>query len=202
MEDIIANILLEKQAVKIETKNPFTWTSGIKSPIYCDNRLLISYPDAVNTIVLGFKEILEDMDFDIIAGTATAGIPWASFLSYELDKPLIYIRKKPKEHGTKSQIEGVMKANQKVVLIEDLISTGGSSISALQAIKNEGGIANTVLAIFSYGFPLAQKNFSEAEAQCKTLTNFPILLDHLKNITNDEKEDILNFSKDPKNWRN
>ena len=105
MESLIAKILLDNEAVKIQPDNPFTWVSGIISPIYCDNRKLISYPDAVNTIVLGFKEAIEGKDFDIIAGTATAGIPWAAFLAYELDLPMIYIRKKAKEHGTKSQLK-------------------------------------------------------------------------------------------------
>lgn len=201
MQDLVAKILLEKQAVQINPNNPFTWTSGIKSPIYCDNRLLISYPDAVNTVVLAFKEMTEDMDFDVVAGTATAGIPWAAFLAYELDKPMIYIRKKPKEHGTKSQIEGVMKKGQKVLLVEDLISTGGSSLSAVEAIRKEGGVCNTVAAIFSYGFPISSASFKEASCDLQTITNFPTLLEHLDDINDEQKSDVLEFAKEPKQWR-
>ncbi|MBT4936864.1 orotate phosphoribosyltransferase [Candidatus Peregrinibacteria bacterium] len=201
MQDLVAKILLEKQAVQINPSDPFTWTSGIKSPIYCDNRLLISYPDAVSTVVLAFKEMVEDMDFDVVAGTATAGIPWAAFLAYELDKPMVYIRKKPKEHGTKSQIEGVMKKGQKVLLVEDLVSTGKSSLAAVDAIRKEGGITNMVAAIFSYGFPIASDAFKNNNCRLETITNFPILLEHLESITDDQKADVLEFSKDPQNWK-
>ncbi len=200
MKSIIAKILLDNEAVKIQPDNPFTWVSGITSPIYCDNRKLISYPDSVNTIVLGFKEAIEWKDFDVIAGTATAGIPWAAFLSYELDLPMIYIRKKPKDHGTKSQIEGVMKKGQKVLLIEDLVSTGKSSLEAVDAIKKEGGVCDTVMSIFQYGFPVGTEAFESKKIELISLTNFSTLLDQL-DIDESKKQEVLDFSKNPKEWR-
>ncbi len=200
MEELVAQILLDYKAVKIEPDNPFTWVSGIKSPIYCDNRILISYPDAVNTIVLGFKEMIEDIDFDVIAGTATAGIPWASFLSYELDKPMIYIRKEPKAHGTKSQIEGIMKRGQKVILVEDLVSTGKSSLEAVEVIRKEGGICDLTVSIFQYGFPIAEENFKEKKCKLQSITNFQILLEQLE-LNGDKKAEVLRFAKNPKEWR-
>lgn len=201
MKSIVAQILLDNQAVKIQPDNPFTWTSGIKSPIYCDNRLLISDPDAVNTITLAFKELVEKMKFDVIAGTATAGIPWASFLAYDLDMPMIYVRSKPKEHGTKSQIEGVLKKGQKVLLVEDLVSTGKSSLAAVEAIRNEGGICNQVVSIFQYGFPAADAAFQEAHCNLVSITNFKALLDTMEHLSDAQKKEVLAFSKDPQGWR-
>ena len=126
----IAQILLEKQAVKISTDPPFTWTSGMKSPIYCDNRLLISYPEERKKILEGFKNLIAEnnLEFDVIGGTATAAIPWAAFLAFDLDKPMVYIRPKPKGHGAGRRVEGTMEKGSRVLIVEDLISTGGSSI--------------------------------------------------------------------------
>jgi orotate phosphoribosyltransferase len=201
MKSTIAQLLLEKQAVKIQPNEPFTWTSGIKSPIYCDNRLLISYPDAINTVTLAFKELLNSSSFDVIAGTATAGIPWAAFLAYELDKPMIYVRSKPKEHGTKSQIEGVVPVGKKVLIVEDLVSTGKSSIAAVKAVRDEGGKVDQVVSIFQYGFPVAGKAFAEANCKLDSLTNFPVLLEELEDLNETDKAEILSFSQDPQNWR-
>lgn len=200
MDELVAQLLLDNEAVKIDAEKPFTWTSGIKSPIYCDNRVLISDPDAVNTITLAFKEMLEEMDFDIVAGTATAGIPWASFLAYDLEKPMIYIRSKPKEHGTKSQIEGVLKKGKKVVIIEDLVSTGKSSLAAVEAVRNEGGTVVGVFSIFQYGFPSAEKAFKEAKCALESITNFPVLLEQL-DLSDEQKNEILSFAKNPEGWR-
>jgi len=201
MKTDVAQILLEKKAVKIEPDNPFTWVSGIVSPIYCDNRVLISYPDAVSVIVLAFKELVENMKFDIIAGVATSGIPWAAFLAYELDKPMIYVRKEAKAHGTKSQIEGVMKKGQKVLLVEDLVSTGKSSLEAVNAIRKEGGVCNNVVGIFQYGFPVADEAFKAEKCSLATITDFPTLLDQLEDIDEKKKREVLRFAENPKEWR-
>jgi len=201
MKSTVASILLEKEAVKIQPTNPFTWTSGIKSPIYCDNRLLISYPDAFNTIVLAFKEMIVKKKFDVVAGTATAGIPWAAFLAYELDLPMIYIRKEAKAHGTKSQIEGVMEKGAKVLIVEDLVSTGKSSIAAVQAVRKEGGVVSDVVSIFQYGFPEAKSAFIKADCKLTSITDFPALLEEMEDVSADEKKHVLAFSKDPKKWK-
>lgn len=201
MDHIVAQMLLETGAVKIQPDKPFTWTSGIVSPIYCDNRRMISFPEAVNTVTFAFKELVEDMKFDVIAGTATAGIPWAAFLAYELDMPMIYIRSKPKEHGTKSQIEGVMKKNARVLIVEDLVSTGKSSLAAVEAVRAEGGRVTQVVSIFQYGFPMAAKAFEEAGVKLDSITSFPVLLEELEGISEEQKKDVLRFAENPEKWR-
>jgi len=200
MKKIIAKHLLDKQAVKINVKNPYTWTSWIKSPIYCDNRLLISYSDAYKDIIQWFKEIAEKIGFDTIAWTATAGIPWSAMLAYEMNKPMIYIRKKPKAHWTKSQIEWNMNKWDKVLLIEDLISTWKSSLEAKNAIIKEWWECNNILAIFSYWFPTTKERFDSEKCNFETLTNFETLLWEMNNINEDDKKNVLNFSENPKQW--
>lgn len=198
----IANLLLEKQAVKISTTPPFTWTSGMKAPIYCDNRILISFPDARKAVVEGFKKIIiaNNLEFDVLGGTATAAIPWASFLAQELDVPMVYIRPKPKGHGAGKQVEGVMNKGSRVLIIEDLFSTGGSSIKSAQACQKEYDAKIVgAIAIFTYGFPVAENGFSEAGIPFFTLSNFSTLLDQLD--MNAEQRGIINsFSQDPKGW--
>jgi len=202
MQKEIAQLLLEKKAVKVETNPPFTWTSGIKSPIYCDNRVLISYPEAVAKIVAGFKQIITEqkLEFDALAGTATAGIPWCSFLAYELKKPMAYIRPKPKEHGATKQVEGVLEKGSHVLIIEDLISTGGSSLGSAQACQREyeSKIVG-LLAIYTHGLKKAEQVFTEAKIPWFTLTNFSTLVGEL-DIAETQKELVLEFSKDPPNW--
>ena len=203
MKYAVAQLLLETGAVKIQPEKPFTWTSGISSPIYCDNRRMISFPEAVNTVTLAFKEMVveKNLKFDVIAGTATAGIPWASFLAYDLDVPMIYIRSKPKGHGTNSQIEGVLEKGQKVLIVEDLVSTGKSSLGAVDAVKNEGGKVNDVVSIFQYGFPVAENAFKNAGIRLESITNFPTLLGEIEDMDEDTKKHVLAFSKDPQNWK-
>ena len=199
MQTIIAKHLLEKEAVKINHKEPFTWTSWIKSPIYCDNRVLISYSDAYKDIIQWFKKIAEKLDFDVIAWTATAWIPWSAMLAYEMNKPMIYIRKKAKEHWTKSQIEWKMNKWDKVLLIEDLISTWKSSLIAKNAIIKEWWKCDNILAIFSYWFAETKQRFEEEKCNFETLTNFETLLNEI-NLNKEEKENILKFSQNPKKW--
>ncbi|WP_430786059.1 orotate phosphoribosyltransferase [Virgibacillus flavescens] len=191
----IAKELLEIKAIQIKTDNYFTWTSGIKSPIYCDNRLTMSYPSTRKKIVQGFVELIEQMEVrpDVIAGCATAGIPHAAWLADKLDLPMVYVRSKPKGHGKGNQIEGHFEKGQKVVVIEDLISTGGSSIESAQALQNEGAEVLGVLAIFTYGLEKSVRKFSEAKIDFDTITNYEELLTLLAEdgtITSSEKEKL------------
>jgi len=175
----IASSLLDIKAVALRPNEPFTWTSGLKSPIYCDNRLTMSYPAIRTMIAEGFAETIREQypDTEVIAGTATAGIPHAAWVADKLGLPMIYIRDKAKGHGKQNQIEGALQPGQKVVVIEDLISTGGSSLKAALAVREAGGDVGFVLAIFTYEFPAAAKLFAEAGIPMQTLTNYSTLLE-------------------------
>lgn len=174
----IAKDLLDIKAIQIRTEDYFTWTSGIKSPIYCDNRLTMSYPAIRKKLVKGFAELIEQMKIkpDVIAGCATAGIPHAAWLADELNLPMVYVRSKPKGHGKGNQIEGHFEKGQKVVVIEDLISTGGSSIEAAQALQDDGAEVLSVLAIFTYGLKKSIEKFSKAKLIFDTITNYEEVL--------------------------
>lgn len=199
MKQQIAQILLDLNAVQIKTNPPFTWTSGIKSPIYCDNRLMISDVEGRRKVVAGFLKLIENLDFDVLGGTATAGIPWAAFLAEELDLPMIYIRGGAKKHGKQNQIEGTLKAGQKVLIVEDLISTGKSSVAAAQAVREAGGVVKDVAAIFTYELLKGIENFAQADLRFHTLTDFPTLIG-ITNLSEEEKEKVLEFAKDPAKW--
>lgn len=175
----IAASLLEIEAVALRPEEPFTWTSGIKSPIYCDNRLTMSYPEVRDLIAESFATIIKEQypDAEVIAGTATAGIPHAAFVSQKLGLPMAYIRDKAKGHGKENQIEGRIAPGQKVIVIEDLISTGGSSLKAALAVKDAGAKPLAVLAIFSYQFEKAAAAFEEAGIPLQTLSNYTALIE-------------------------
>lgn len=175
----VAEKLLEIEAVALRPHQPFTWTSGIKSPIYCDNRLTMSYPAIRDLIAESFAAVIRETypEAEVIAGTATAGIPHAAFTSQKLGLPMAYVRDKAKGHGKENQIEGLIKPGQKVIVIEDLISTGGSSIKAAQAIREAGGEPLAVLAIFSYELDKAVRAFDEAGVVLQTLSNYSALID-------------------------
>lgn len=205
MEEKIAEHLLNIGAVELRPNNPFTWTSGIKSPIYCDNRLTISYPEVREDLANGFVELIKAHfpDAEVIAGTATAGIPHAAWVAQKMNLPMIYVRSKPKGYGKGSQIEGRMLDGQKVVVIEDLISTGGSSINAVKAAESEGGKVLGVCAIFTYQLPKAEHAFSDAGVACHTLSNYSALIEvaESKGIISTQDAEVLGeWRKDPENY--
>ncbi len=196
--------LLQIKAIKLSPQNPFTWASGIKSPIYCDNRILLSYPSSRKIVVEALKAQSADFgDFDVVAGVATAGIAHGALLAAALDKPFIYVRSKAKEHGRQNMIEGHLRGNEKVLVIEDLISTGGSCLNAVEALETVGCKVVGAMAIFSYGFARADKAFADAECNYSTLTNYDILLEEAIKIGYIKPEDLETLKKwreDPQNW--
>lgn len=194
----ITEALLHIQAVQINTEEYFTWTSGLQSPIYCDNRLTISEPSVRKMIQKAFEEKVRDLDEypDVIAGCATAGIPHAAWLADALDLPLVYVRSSAKGHGKQNKIEGEIKAGQRVVLIEDLISTGSSAIQAAQALEEAGAHVVRVLAIFTYGLHKADRSFQEANLSYETITTYDHLarlLEEKKQITSEQKNLLIEW---------
>ncbi|KKB73809.1 MULTISPECIES: orotate phosphoribosyltransferase [Bacillus] len=177
MKTEIAKHLLAIKAVFLRPNEPFTWASGMKSPIYCDNRLTLSYPEVRDDIASGLAGLIKDKypEAEIIAGTATAGIPHAALAADRLRLPMCYVRSKPKAHGKGNQIEGAVKKGQKVVVIEDLISTGGSVLEAVSALNDAGCEVLGVAAIFTYGLPKAGIAFDEAGVEYHTLTDYDTL---------------------------
>ncbi|MBE9912727.1 orotate phosphoribosyltransferase [Paenibacillus donghaensis] len=175
----IAAYLLQIEAVALRPKQPFTWTSGIKSPIYCDNRLTMSYPEVREYIAESFAAIIREQypDTEVIAGTATAGIPHAAWVAQKMNLPMAYIRDKAKGHGKENQIEGIIKPGQKAIVIEDLISTGGSSIKAALAVNEAGAEAQAVLSIFNYQLNKAVQAFADAGIPFQSLSNYEALMD-------------------------
>ncbi len=202
-EKVVASVLLETKAVRLNVENPFTFVSGIKSPIYCDNRMVIGSVEGRTRVVEGFIERLEGMDYDVLAGTATAGIPWAAFIADRLEKPMSYIRSAKKAHGAGNQIEGASLEGKKVVVIEDLISTGGSSIKAVEAAREAGAASVEVVAIFSYEFEKAHKAFEEVNCKWETLSNFSNLITLATEnsvLTEEEATIALKWNKAPSEW--
>jgi orotate phosphoribosyltransferase len=203
----IAKTLLEIKAVTLSVNPPYTWTSGIKAPIYCDNRLLMSYPEKRKQVRDMFLDLIKEnnLEFDIIAGVATSGIPHAAWLSEALDKPMIYVRGKAKGHGKKNVIEGALEKNKKVLVVEDLISTGGSTLHVVEEIRKAGGVVNNCLAIFTYEFEKSKRAFKEADANLYTLTNFSTLVDvaiNKKYLDLSNKDIVLEWNKNPEEWGN
>jgi orotate phosphoribosyltransferase len=200
----IAEKLLQINAVKLSPQNPFTWASGIKSPIYCDNRLVLSYPEARNLVVKSFVEKAAQFEpFDTIAGVATAGIPWGALIADRMKKPFIYIRDKPKAHGRQNQIEGLYTEGAKILVIEDLISTGGSSLKAVETVRSVNCEVVGVLAIFSYGFEAATTIFNESKCPFDTLSNYEILLNCAVKrgyVTASDVETLQNWRVSPSTW--
>lgn len=201
-----ASKLLRIKAIKLQPNEPFTWASGWKSPFYCDNRKTLSYPDIRTFVKVGMVHaILKHFpEADVIAGVATAGIPQAALIADVLNMPLIYVRSKPKDHGLENLIEGEMKEGAKVVVIEDLISTGGSSLKAVEAIRKAGGDVVGMVASYTYGFPIAAQAFKDANVKLVTLTDYDhVVAEALATgyIQESDIELLNEWRKDPSGWR-
>ena len=204
-EQILAQKLLKIKAVKLQPANPFIWASGWKSPIYCDNRKTLSYPETRNFIKLELSRIiLENYEnVSAIAGVATGAIAQGAMVAEELNLPFVYVRSTPKDHGLENLIEGDLKPGSKVIVIEDLISTGGSSLKAVEAIRNAGCHVAGMVAIFTYGFPIAEEKFKEAKVNLITLCNYDIILDEalkIDYIDESEIKTLQGWRKNPSAW--
>ncbi|MGX6442006.1 orotate phosphoribosyltransferase [Neobacillus sp. K501] len=207
MKHTIAERLLDINAVALKPNNPFTWTSGLRSPIYCDNRLTLSFPTVRREIAVGLQKlILENYpNAEVIAGTATAGIPHAAWVSERMDLPMCYVRSKAKGHGKGNQIEGKVEEGQKVVVVEDLISTGGSVITAVQALRDAGCEVLGVVSIFTYGLEKGKMAFLQEEINSESLTDFAALVEvaiEKGSISQNDEESLMSWSKDPAEWSN
>ena len=201
----IAEELLKIKAVKLRPQNPFTWASGWKSPIYCDNRITLSYPAVRTYIRQEFcSAILANFGKpDVIAGVATGGVPQGVLVAQELGIPFIYIRSASKEQGMGNLIEGLDEAGQKIVVVEDLISTGGSSLKAVESLREAGLIVKGLASIFTYGFSLAERNFEKAECPFVTLTDYSTLIDQALSANYINEEDLVELRKwkeNPSKW--
>jgi len=201
-----AEVLLKVKAIKLSPSEPFTWASGWKSPIYCDNRVTLSYPPVRVFLKEEIAKIVE-LQYgkpDVIAGVATGAIAIGILVAQELGVPFIYVRPEPKNHGRKNQIEGHLESGQNVVVIEDLISTGKSSLNAVKALKEAGALVKGMVAIFSYGFDIASDNFKNSNVALTTLSNYSHLLEQAmdsKYITEKELETLSEWRKNPGNWK-
>ena len=199
----LARILLEAQAVQINVEHPFTFASGIKSPVYCDNRRILAFPQQRQFISDCFVKRIDVAGTDIIAGVATAGIPWACFIGAILQKPVAYVRAAAKEHGTRSAVEGACVKEKTVVLIEDLISTGKSSIAAVKTLKEAGAHSVSLKALFSYQFESARVHFENENCPFESLSNFTALITLLQTEGRLRAEDVqaaLEWNKAPEQW--
>lgn len=207
MKKLIAEKLLDINAVALKPEEPFTWASGLRSPIYCDNRLTLSYPEVRKAIAAGLQQLIQENfpETEVIAGTATAGIPHAAWVSDLMELPMCYVRSKAKGHGKGNQIEGKAEAGQKVVVVEDLISTGGSVITAVQALKEAGCDVLGVVSIFTYGLEKGRELLQENEIKSKSLTDYETLIEVAISkgiVTEDDQKSLLLWSKNPAEWSN
>lgn len=205
IEKQVAEQLLAIKAVFLKPNEPFTWASGIKSPIYCDNRLTLGFPKVRQFIAQSLAEKIKQTfgEVDVVAGTATAGIPHAAWVSDLLDLPMVYVRSKAKEHGKGNQIEGPIAKDQKVVVIEDLISTGGSSLKAVEALEEAGAEVVGIAAIFTYGLDKGKKLLEEADTKLVTLTNYDELIEvalNEKYVTSEDMATLKEWKKNPEIW--
>ena len=199
------NFLTQINAIKLNTKNPFTWTSGIKSPIYCDNRLVLSYPKIREFIADSMTQIIKNKyGSDIsIAGVATGAIAVGAMISERLNVPYAYVRPEPKGHGLRNQIEGNIEEKSNVVVIEDLISTGKSSLNAINALKSEGINVMGMLSIFSYNFDFANKKFTDEKVTINSLADYNTLVEVIESngdLNNDEITRLKKWREDPESW--
>lgn len=202
----VAAMLLQIQAIKLNTEKPFTWSSGWKSPIYCDNRLSLSYPQVRRSIRDGLVRAIRENFFTVesVAGVATAGIAQGALVAEVLDVPFLYVRPKPKDHGMENLIEGKVVKGQKVVVVEDLVSTGGSSLKAVNALREAGFEVLGMVSIFNYGFDIATRNFYDANTSLISLSDYNSLLKYSldqKYITDDQVTSLKAWRVDPSNWK-
>jgi orotate phosphoribosyltransferase len=201
-----AELLLQIKAIKLSPNDPFNWASGWKSPIYCDNRITLSYPPVRVFLKEEIAKIVE-LEYgkpDVIAGVATGAIAIGVLVAQELGVPFIYVRPEPKKHGRKNQIEGHLERGQNVVVIEDLISTGNSSLNSVEALKEAGAVVKGMVAIFSYGFDVATKNFEDKNVRLTTLSNYENLLEQALDsnyITDKELITLNDWRKSPSTWK-
>lgn len=201
----IAQKLLQIQAVKLATDKPYTWASGWKSPIYCDNRKALGYPHVRDFIKSELAAVIFEQfaNADAIAGVATAGVPWAAMAADQLKLPFMYVRPKPKEHGMGNQIEGLYTKGQRVVVVEDLISTGNSSLAVCKVLQNEGLVVDGMVAIFTYGFEQAMQAFEQAGIKLVTLSNYNALLELAQangSVNEEQKNTLLKWRENPDEW--
>lgn len=204
-EKAVAEKLLQVNAVKLNPGQPFTWASGWKSPIYCDNRRILSFPFTRDFVKSELCNLVFEKfpDAELLAGVATAGIAWGAMVADQLKLPYVYVRPKPKEHGLGNQIEGYYEKGQKTVVIEDLVSTGKSSLQVVDVLKEAGLDVSGMVSIFTYGFPHATEAFSRASLPYYSLTNYPALIGIAleKGLVNPEEEGVLlKWRDDPANW--
>lgn len=207
-EDIaqkIAEHLLQIKAVKLSPNQPFTWTSGIKSPIYCDNRVTLSYPTLRTYIRQAFVSLIQEHfgQVDLIAGVATGGIAQGALVAQDLGLPMVYVRTSQKQHGLENLIEGVVKEGQSVVVIEDLVSTGKSSLVVVEALREAGCVVKGMVAIFTYGLKIAETKFQEAKCSLVTLTDYDVLIREALDsdyISQPELESLIRWRENPEGW--
>ncbi|MDD2196603.1 MAG: orotate phosphoribosyltransferase [Bacteroidales bacterium] len=207
LKNEIIEKLIEINAIKLNPANPFTWASGWRSPIYCDNRKILSYPDVRKLVCEGLKTKIHHhfKDVEVIAGVATGAIAHGVLVAEALNLPFIYVRSSPKQHGLENLIEGELAKDKRVVVIEDLISTGLSSLKAVDAIRNAGAKVLGMLSIFTYSFKIAEKNFAKKDVEIFTLADYEQLIRYAlkaKQITNKELELLEQWRIDPENWGN
>jgi orotate phosphoribosyltransferase len=200
-----AESLLQIKAIKLDNVNPFTWSSGIKSPIYCDNRRTLSYPKIRTFIRQEFVRLINDEfgTVDLIAGVATGAIAAGVLVAQDLGLPFVYVRSEKKSHGLENQIEGVVESGQSVVVVEDLVSTGRSSLNAVQALRDAGCNVKGMVAIFTYGLPEAAENFAQANCILRTLTNYDFLVKKALEqnmIQESDLQSLIQWRENPKAW--
>ena len=205
VEKEVARALINIGAVGFSPNSPVTFKSGIKSPVYVDNRKFPFYPEEWKKVIAGFKDLAEKnkINFDVIAGVEAAGIPHSAALGFYLEKPSIFVRKEAKDHGTKKRIEGGDIKNKKVVLIEDLVSTGISSLSVVEALRNEGAVVQDVMVIVTYGFKESEDAFDKSNVRISALTSFPVILEEafaMGKFNKEERQVIEDWFYDHQGW--
>jgi len=197
---------MQIKAIKLQPKEPFTWASGWQSPIYCDNRVTLSYPELRNYLKKSLATAIRNLypDVEAVVGVATGAIAMGALVAEEMGLPFLYVRPEPKKHGRQNQIEGELPANAKVVVVEDLISTGGSSLKVVNVLREAGAEVMGMLALFTYAFRIAEENFENAKLDLHTLSDYPHLLEALKesgDLDHDTFETLITWREDPAKWK-